>query len=89
MGPLSLKLETVTYGTNLVYRDWAITISSLAINIKPVSLMKLHRDLDIVQNSLPYLLHCIRTNVIPFTNTQVLCRFVRQHTARGGNRVHG
>ena len=43
----SLKTGTVMHRTQLGYREWAIAIYLLATNLKGVSSMKLHRDLNI------------------------------------------
>ena len=46
--------------TKLGYRIWAIAIYLLSTNLKGVSSMKLHRDLDITQKSAWHLAHRIR-----------------------------
>ena len=56
----SLKTGTVMKGTKLPYRDWAIAIYLLTTNLKGVSSMKLHRDLEITQKSAWHLLHRLR-----------------------------
>ncbi len=56
----SLKTGTVMHRTQLGYREWAIAIYLLATNLKVVSSMKLHRDLDITQKSAWYLAHRLR-----------------------------
>ena len=56
----SLKTGTVMQGTKLPYRDWAIAIYLLATNLKGVSSMKLHRDLEITQKSAWHLAHRLR-----------------------------
>ena len=56
----SLKSGTVMEGSNLGYRVWAIAVYLLATNLKSVSSMKLHRDLDISQKSAWYLAHRLR-----------------------------
>ena len=56
----SLKTGTVMQGTKLPYRDWAIAIYLLATNLKGVSSMKLHRDLEITQKSAWHLSHRLR-----------------------------
>ena len=56
----SLKTGTVMQGTKLGYRDWAIAIYLLATNLKGVSSMKLHRDLEITQKSAWHLAHRLR-----------------------------
>ena len=56
----SLKTGTVMKGTKLEYRDWAIAVYLLTTNLKGVSSMKLHRDLDITQKSAWHLMHRLR-----------------------------
>ncbi|MCY4530318.1 MAG: IS1595 family transposase [Chloroflexi bacterium] len=56
----SLKTGTAMEGSKLGYRVWAIAIYLLATNLKGVSSMKLHRDLDICQKSAWYLAHRLR-----------------------------
>ena len=47
-------------GSKLGYRVWAIAIYLLTTNLKGVSSMKLHRDLDITQKSAWHLAHRLR-----------------------------
>jgi len=56
----NLKTGTVMKGTKLEYRDWAIAIYLLTTNLKSVSSMKVHRDLEITQKSAWHLLHRLR-----------------------------
>ena len=56
----SMKTGTVMHRTQLGYREWAIAIYLLATNLKGVSSMKLHRDLNITQKSAWYLAHRLR-----------------------------
>ena len=56
----TLRTGTVMHRTQLGYREWAIAIYLLATNLKGVSSMKLHRDLDITQKSAWYLAHRLR-----------------------------
>ena len=51
-------------GTKLAYTDWAIAIHLLATNLKGVSSMKLHRDLEITQKSAWHLMHRLRAAFI-------------------------
>ena len=57
----SMKTGTVMQGTKLGYQDWAIAIYLETTNLKGVSSMKLHRDLEITQKSAWHLLHRLRT----------------------------
>ena len=56
----SVKTGTVTQGSNLNYQVWVIAIFLLTTNLKGVSSMKLHRDLDITQKAAWHLAHRIR-----------------------------
>ena len=56
----TLKTGTVMQGSPLGYRVWVIAMYLLATNLKSVSSMKLHRDLDISQKSAWYLAHRLR-----------------------------
>ena len=68
----SLKTGTAMKGTKLGYRIWAIAIYLLSTNLKSVSSMKLHRDLEITQKSAWHLAHRIRES------------WVRENTAFDG-----
>ncbi len=56
----SLKTGTIMQASNLGYRDWAIAIYLLTTNLKGVSAMKLHRDLEIAYTSAWHLAHRLR-----------------------------
>lgn len=56
----SAKTGTVMQASNLGYRTWAIAIYLIATNLKGISSMKLHRELDISQKSAWHLAHRIR-----------------------------
>ena len=56
----SVKLGTVMESSNLGYQVWAIGIYLVSTNIKGVSSMKLHRDLNITQKTAWHLAHRIR-----------------------------
>ena len=56
----SVKSGTVMKGTKLEYRDWAIAVYLVTTNLKGVSSMKLHRDLEITQKSAWHLMHRLR-----------------------------
>ena len=56
----SVKTGTVMQNSNLGYQVWVIAIYMLTTNLKGVSSMKLHRDLDITQKSAWHLAHRIR-----------------------------
>lgn len=56
----SVKSGTAMHGSKLGYRVWAIAIYLLCTNLKGVSSMKLHRDLNITQKSAWHLAHRLR-----------------------------
>ena len=56
----SVKTGTVMQSSNLPLRKWAIAIYQILTNIKGVSSMKLHRDLNITQSTAWHMLHRIR-----------------------------
>ena len=56
----SVKMGTVTQGSNLGYQTWAIAAYMVTTNLKGVSSMKLHRDLEITQKSAWHLMHRLR-----------------------------
>ncbi len=56
----SVKMGTAMQGSKLGYRVWAIAIYLLCTNLKGVSSMKLHRDLNITQKSAWHLAHRLR-----------------------------
>ena len=56
----SVRIGTVMEDSNLDYQTWAIAIYLLTTNLKSVSSMKLHRDLNITQKSAWHLAHRIR-----------------------------
>lgn len=56
----SVKSGTAMHSSKLGYRVWAIAIYLVTTNLKGVSSMKLHRDLDITQKSAWHLAHRIR-----------------------------
>ena len=57
----SLKTGTVMEASNLGYQVWAMALYLLLTDLKGVSSMKLHRDLDISQKSAWHLAHRLRT----------------------------
>ena len=56
----SVRTGTVMEGSNLGYQKWAIAIYQMMTNLKGVSSMKLHRDLDIAYKNAWHLAHRIR-----------------------------
>ena len=56
----SLKTGNIMEGSKLGYQTWAIAVYLVATNLKGVSSMKLHRDLEITQKSAWHLAHRIR-----------------------------
>ena len=56
----SVRTGTLMHGTNLGLDKWAMAIYLVATNIKGISSMKLHRDLNISQKTAWHLLHRVR-----------------------------
>jgi len=56
----SVKMGTVMQGSNLGYQVWAIAAYMVTTNLKSVSSMKLHRDLEITQKTAWHLMHRLR-----------------------------
>ena len=56
----SLKTGTVMEGSKLGYRIWALAIYLITTSNKGVSSMKLHRDLDVTQETAWHLAHRLR-----------------------------
>lgn len=56
----SAKTGTMMECSNLDYQTWAIAIYLFTTNLKGVSSMHLHRDLDVTQRTAWFLLHRIR-----------------------------
>ena len=62
----SLRTGTAMQNSKLGYQIWAIAIYMIATNLKGVSSMKLHRDLEITQSSAWHLAHRIRKSFADF-----------------------
>ena len=60
----SLKTGTVMQGSKLDYQVWAIATYLLTTNIKGISSMKLHRDLEVTQKTAWHLAHRLRKGLI-------------------------
>ncbi|MCY4237211.1 MAG: IS1595 family transposase [Rhodospirillaceae bacterium] len=56
----SLKTGTLMQGSPLGYRVWVLALFLYSTNLKSVSSMKLHRDLDVTQKTAWHLAHRIR-----------------------------
>ncbi|MYD26661.1 MAG: IS1595 family transposase [Gemmatimonadetes bacterium] len=56
----SVKSNSVMHGSKIGYQKWAIAMYLLTTNLKGVSSMKLHRDLDITQKAAWHMIHRIR-----------------------------
>ena len=56
----SVKTDSLMHSSNLGFQVWAMAIYLLATNLKGVSSLKLHRDLDIRQATAWHLAHRIR-----------------------------
>ena len=63
----SVRTGTVMAESKLSYREWALGIYLLATNLKGVSSMKLHRDLNVTQKTAWFMAHRLREN---FQNQQ-------------------
>ena len=56
----SVRTRTLMDSSNIGYQKWAIAVYLLTTNLKGISSMKLHRDLNITQKSAWHLAHRIR-----------------------------
>ena len=56
----SLKTGNIMEGSKLGYQTWAIAVYLVMVNLKGVSCMKLHRDLEITQKTAWHLAHRLR-----------------------------
>ena len=56
----SVKANSVMQSSKIGYQKWAIAMYLMTTNLKGVSSMKLHRDLDITQKSAWHMIHRIR-----------------------------
>lgn len=56
----SVKTNSVMHASKIGYQKWAIAMYLLTTNLKGVSSMKLHRDLEITQKSAWHMVHRIR-----------------------------
>ena len=59
----SLKTGTVMQSSKLGYQVWVVALYLLLTNLKGVSSMKLHRDLDVTQKTAWHLAHRIRKSL--------------------------
>ena len=59
----SLKTGNTMEGSKLGYQTWAIAIYLVTTNLKGVSSMKLHRDLEVTQKTAWHLAHRIRKSL--------------------------
>ncbi len=60
----SVRTKTVMESSNLGFKVWAFAIYLMNTNLKGVSSMKLHRDLDITQKSAWHLAHRLREALV-------------------------
>ena len=56
----SVKTKTLMHKSNIGYRAWAVGIYLMTTNLKGISSMKIHRELDITQKSAWIMMHKIR-----------------------------
>ena len=57
----TVRVGTIMHRSHLTYQEWAVGLYLYTANIKGVSSMRLHRELDISQKSAWYMLHRLRT----------------------------
>ena len=58
--PFSTKTGTFMERSNIGYQDWLFAFYLVATNLKSISSMKIHRELDVTQKTAWYLAHRIR-----------------------------
>ena len=58
--PFSVKIGTFMEKSNIGYQDWLFAFYLVATNLKSISSMKIHRELDVTQKTAWYLAHRIR-----------------------------
>jgi len=81
----SVRHGTVMSKSRIPLRKWAIAIYMSATSLKSISSMKLHRDLEISQQSAWYLMHRIR-EAFPFDNVSMDGPVEVDETYMGGKR---
>ena len=64
----SVKTGTVIEGSKLNYQTWAIAMYLFLTNLKGVSSMKFHRDLEVTQKAAWHLAHRLREGLVPGNN---------------------
>lgn len=82
----SVKTSTVMQSSNLDYQVWAIAMFLMITNLKGVSSMKLHRDLDITQKTAWHLAHRLRKS-FTLTNPGAMFRPVEVDETYFGGKV--
>ncbi len=60
----SVKTGTLMHKSNLGHRAWAVGIYLMTTNLKGISSMKIHRELDITQKSAWLMMHKIRESFV-------------------------
>ena len=78
----SVRTDTVMESSKLGYQVWAIAMYLVATNLKGISSMKLHRDLNITQKSAWHLTHRLRKSFE--SGNVMLCR-----AGRDRRNLHG
>ena len=63
----SVKTGTVMQSSRIPLRKWVIALYLMSTNLKGVSSMKIHRDLDVAQSNAWHMIHRIRTAWKEFT----------------------
>ncbi len=56
----SVKTNSLMHASNISYQKWVIAVYMITTNLKGISSMKLHRDLNITQKSAWYMIQRIR-----------------------------
>lgn len=68
----NIKIGTFLQGTRLPLRKWIYAIYLMLTNLKGISSMKTHRELNITQKSAWYMMHRIRESMYILTKANVL-----------------
>ncbi len=80
----SVKTGTAMQSSNLGYQTWVFATYLLTTNLKGVSSMRLHRELNITQKSAWHLAHRIRDSFVPGDKTRMAGPTETDETFIGG-----
>ena len=61
----SIRTNTIMHSSKLAYRDWALATYLYNTNLKGISSMRLHRELEVTQRTAWYILHRLRHSNTP------------------------